>query len=126
MQIHFPESAADVSPEQKERQSGCNVIYSRRQSQFSVDCAQAHKGLFSGILVLAVTIISLIMFFELVAYEEYKDAALLQVSIAPFQEGLEGDRLNPESSIVIRKRCMFREQRLSSYRYTYIHIFMKL
>lgn len=68
-----------MSQELRERQSGCNVIYSRRQSQFSVDCAQAHKGLFSGILVLAITIISLIMFFELVAYKEYRDSALLQV-----------------------------------------------
>ncbi|XP_063913879.1 proton channel OtopLc-like isoform X1 [Zophobas morio] len=68
------------SPEAEEKQSGCNVIYSSRQSQFSVDCAQAHKGLFTGILVLAVTVISLIMFFELVGYKEYQDIAILQVN----------------------------------------------
>ncbi|KAJ8922686.1 hypothetical protein NQ315_007718 [Exocentrus adspersus] len=70
----------DLSAEISE-QSGCNVIYSRSQSQFSVDCAQAHKGLFGGILALAVTIISLIMFFELVGYREFKDATVLQVNV---------------------------------------------
>ncbi|CAH1981762.1 unnamed protein product [Acanthoscelides obtectus] len=59
-----------------------NLIYSHRsQSQFSVDCAQAHKGLFGGLLVLAVTVISLIMFFELVTHHDKKDAAILQVNV---------------------------------------------
>ncbi|KAJ8952057.1 hypothetical protein NQ318_010967 [Aromia moschata] len=63
------------------RQSGCNVIYSRSQSQFSVDCAQSHKGLFVGILALSVTIISLIIFFELVSRKEFKDTTVLQVNV---------------------------------------------
>ncbi|KAJ3630790.1 hypothetical protein MTP99_011964 [Tenebrio molitor] len=75
------DTLGDNSPEIGEKQSGCNVIYSRRQSQFSVDCAQAHKGLFTGILVLAVTVISLIMFFELVGYKHFKDIAILQVNV---------------------------------------------
>ncbi|RZB54426.1 otopetrin-2-like [Asbolus verrucosus] len=75
------ETLTDNSPEIGEKQSGCNVIYSRRQSQFSVDCAQAHKGLFTGILVLAVTVISLIMFFELVGYKHFKDTTILQVNV---------------------------------------------
>ncbi|VEN61277.1 unnamed protein product [Callosobruchus maculatus] len=59
-----------------------NSIYSHRsQSHFSVDCAQAHKGLFGGLMALAVTIISLIMFFELVTHQERKDAAILQVNV---------------------------------------------
>lgn len=33
---------------------------------FSVDCSHAHRGLFAGILVIVLTIISLIMFFVLV------------------------------------------------------------
>lgn len=33
---------------------------------FSVDCSHAHRGLFAGILVIVITIISLIMFFVLV------------------------------------------------------------
>lgn len=32
---------------------------------FSVDCSHAHRGLFAGILVIVLTIISLIMFFVL-------------------------------------------------------------
>lgn len=35
-------------------------------NQFSVDCSNAHRGLFSGILVIVLTIISLIMFFVLI------------------------------------------------------------
>jgi hypothetical protein len=77
--VGVSDTLGDNSPEIGEKQSGCNVIYSRRQSQFSVDCAQAHKGLFTGILVLAVTVISLIMFFELVGYKHFKDIAILQV-----------------------------------------------
>ncbi|CAG9837995.1 unnamed protein product, partial [Diabrotica balteata] len=71
------EASRDLSTEIS-RQSGSNVIYGRSQSQFSVDCAQTQRGLFSGILVLAVTIISLILFFELVPYDDKKDVALLQ------------------------------------------------
>ncbi|XP_077292656.1 proton channel OtopLc-like isoform X2 [Arctopsyche grandis] len=37
----------------------------RSSHHFSVDCAGAHRGLFSGILIIVVTIISLIMFFVL-------------------------------------------------------------
>lgn len=32
---------------------------------FSVDCSHAHRGLFAGILIIVLTIISLIMFFVL-------------------------------------------------------------
>ncbi|CAG9823197.1 unnamed protein product [Phaedon cochleariae] len=75
------EPSADLSAELS-RQSGCNTIYGRSQSQFSVDCAQAEKGLFGGVLLLAVTVISLIMFFELVPNEGVRaDVALLQVNI---------------------------------------------
>lgn len=76
----FPDVSRESSEiETKGKQSGCNIIYSRRQSQFSVDCAQVYKGLFSGILVLAFTTVSLIMFFELVTYENLKKIAILQV-----------------------------------------------
>ncbi|XP_050511009.1 proton channel OtopLc-like isoform X2 [Diabrotica virgifera virgifera] len=74
------EASRDLSTEIS-RQSGSNAIYGRSQSQFSVDCAQTQRGLFSGILVLAVTIISLIVFFEFVPYDDKKDVALLQMMI---------------------------------------------
>ncbi|XP_069703185.1 proton channel OtopLc-like [Periplaneta americana] len=63
------------------RQSGVNIIYSRSVSQFSVDCTNAHKGLFAGILVLVLSIVSLILFFELVRRPEFVDEAVLQVNI---------------------------------------------
>nr|CAI5866622.1 unnamed protein product [Callosobruchus analis] len=66
----------------REKHQRGNLMYSHRsQSHFSVDCAQAHKGLFGGLMALAVTIISLIMFFELVTHQERKDAAILQVNV---------------------------------------------
>lgn len=71
----------DNSVEIGQKQGGFNVIYSKRQSHFSVDCAQAHKGLFTGILALAVTIISLIMFFEMASHKHYRDTAIIQVSM---------------------------------------------
>lgn len=60
----------------------------RSHHHFTVDCSNAHRGLFAGILVIVLTIISLIMFFVL-TYERgshednmsYKIAAQFQVNI---------------------------------------------
>jgi hypothetical protein len=67
------------------RVSGVNIIYSRSVSQFSVDCTSAHKGLFAGILMLVLSIVSLILFFELVQRSQYVDEAVLQVSPSELQ-----------------------------------------
>lgn len=40
--------------------------YKRSPHHYSVDCAQAHRGLFLGILALVLTIISLILFFVVI------------------------------------------------------------
>jgi hypothetical protein len=64
-----------------ERVSGVNIIYSRSVGQFSVDCTSAHKGLFGGILMLVLSIVSLIMFYELVKRPELVEEAVLQVSL---------------------------------------------
>ncbi|GBP35836.1 Proton channel OtopLc [Eumeta japonica] len=48
---------------------------------FSVDCSHAHRGLFSGILVIVLTIISLIMFFVLVSNPNTISDAIFQVNI---------------------------------------------
>ncbi|XP_073963847.1 proton channel OtopLc-like isoform X2 [Choristoneura fumiferana] len=48
---------------------------------FSVDCSHAHRGLFSGILVIVVTIISLIMFFVLSSNPATINDAIFQVNI---------------------------------------------
>ncbi|XP_021925161.1 uncharacterized protein LOC110832451 [Zootermopsis nevadensis] len=63
------------------RVSGVNIIYTRSVSQFSVDCTSAHKGLFAGILMLVLSIVSLIMFYELVQRPQYVDEAVLQVNV---------------------------------------------
>ncbi|CAB3372571.1 Hypothetical predicted protein [Cloeon dipterum] len=48
---------------------------------FSVDCSGAHSGLFSGIIVLVVTAISLIMFFVLIREPTHADLAVFQVTM---------------------------------------------
>lgn len=47
----------------------------------SVDCARAHKGLFIGILILVLTIISLILFFVLISRPEFVVLAVTEVTI---------------------------------------------
>lgn len=46
-----------------------------------VDCAKAHKGLFCGILLLVVCIISLILFFVLIKKPNYRHIGVLQAHI---------------------------------------------
>lgn len=48
---------------------------------FSVDCSRAHHGMFSGILVIVLTIISLIMFYVLIKVPVYHTLATLEVTI---------------------------------------------
>lgn len=55
----------------------------RRKSphHYSVDCARAHKGLFVGILILVLTIISLILFFVLISRPELVSLAVTEVNV---------------------------------------------
>ncbi|XP_024085441.1 otopetrin-2-like isoform X2 [Cimex lectularius] len=48
---------------------------------FTVDFANAHKGLFGGIIILVFTIISLIMFYTLIQHEEFFSTAVFQVNL---------------------------------------------
>ncbi|XP_050676973.1 proton channel OtopLc-like isoform X2 [Leptidea sinapis] len=48
---------------------------------FSVDCSHAHRGLFAGILLIVITIISLIMFFVLASNPNTVNDAIFQVNI---------------------------------------------
>jgi hypothetical protein len=57
------------------------TAYKRHPHHYSVDCARAHKGLFVGILVLVLTIISLILFFVLISRTEFKNLAVMEVNI---------------------------------------------
>ncbi|XP_051165879.1 proton channel OtopLc-like isoform X1 [Leptopilina boulardi] len=55
--------------------------YRKSPYHYSVDCAQAHKGLFFGILILVMTIISLILFFVLISRPEHVNFAVMEVNI---------------------------------------------
>lgn len=48
---------------------------------FSVDCSQAHRGLFFGILIIVMTIISMIMYFVLYNTPGLRDIATKEVTI---------------------------------------------
>ncbi|CAH0717239.1 unnamed protein product, partial [Brenthis ino] len=48
---------------------------------FSVDCSHAHRGLFAGILVIVLTIISLIMFFVLASHPNTVNEAIFEVNV---------------------------------------------
>ncbi|KAK7074063.1 hypothetical protein SK128_007081 [Halocaridina rubra] len=56
-------------------------IARKARHHYSVDCAHANRGLFMGILVLVLTIISLILFFVLINNEAYKEAAIMEANI---------------------------------------------
>ncbi|XP_050315034.1 proton channel OtopLc-like [Anthonomus grandis grandis] len=55
--------------------------YKKSPHHYSVDCARAHKGLFVGILLLVLTIISLILFFVLISRSEFVGLAVIEVNI---------------------------------------------
>ncbi|XP_031839641.1 proton channel OtopLc isoform X3 [Nomia melanderi] len=56
--------------------------YRRSPHHYSVDCARAHKGLFVGILILVLTIISLILFFVLISRPELVSFAVTEVNVS--------------------------------------------
>ena len=58
--------------------------FSQRRSphHYSVDCTNANKGLFFGILVLVLTILSMILFFVLIHRDDYKNTAITIVHLA--------------------------------------------
>lgn len=67
------------------RYSGSSSTVGRRsRHHYSVDCAKANKGLFAGIFVLVLTIISLILFFALINNPEYRAMAIMEVGAARF------------------------------------------
>ncbi|XP_012232099.1 proton channel OtopLc isoform X2 [Linepithema humile] len=55
--------------------------YRKSPHHYSVDCARAHKGLFVGILILVLTIISLILFFVLISRPELTSLAVTEVNV---------------------------------------------
>lgn len=69
------------SDEHKSRKPSTN---DKGAHHFSVDCSRAHRGMFAGILVIVLAIISLIMFFVLSAVPAYSNLAILEMTIAEF------------------------------------------
>merc|ERR1719309_761584 len=57
----------------------------RRQQTYSVDCSHANTGLFCGILVVVVTIISLIIFFVFIS-NDVPQSKLIAVQVASLSE----------------------------------------
>lgn len=49
---------------------------------FSLDCSRAHRGMFAGVLVIVLGIISLIMFYVLSAEPQYHNLAILEVTVS--------------------------------------------
>lgn len=47
---------------------------------FSIDCSKAHRGVFAGVIVIALTIIILIMYFVLHNQPEYANVAIAEVT----------------------------------------------
>lgn len=65
-----------------DRDSDISTFIARKaRHHYSVDCAHATRGLFMGILVLVLTIISLILFFVLINNENTKSVAVLEANI---------------------------------------------
>ncbi|XP_058063446.1 proton channel OtopLc [Anopheles bellator] len=67
--------------EPPQRQESTLHPLKRSPHHYSVDCAGAHKGLFIGILILVLTIISLILFFVLISRPEFVSLAVTEVNI---------------------------------------------
>uniref|UniRef100_T1GRX6 Otopetrin n=1 Tax=Megaselia scalaris TaxID=36166 RepID=T1GRX6_MEGSC len=75
-------SISRPQPEHRSRtESNIHSPLKRSPHHYSVDCARAHKGLFVGILILVLTIISLILFFVLISRAEFISLAVTEVTI---------------------------------------------
>ncbi|CAG0916537.1 unnamed protein product [Notodromas monacha] len=63
--------------------SGMLRISSKRsRHHYSMDCAGANRGLFTGIVLLVLTVISLILFFVLIGREDTRDVAVFEANVS--------------------------------------------
>ncbi|XP_026271834.2 proton channel OtopLc-like isoform X2 [Frankliniella occidentalis] len=79
-----PTTSSSHSLSSKLERAGAGLpgpYYKRSPHHYSVDCARAHKGLFVGILILVLTILSLILFFVLTSRKEFVYLAVIEVNI---------------------------------------------
>ncbi|KAL5278660.1 hypothetical protein ACFFRR_003346 [Megaselia abdita] len=74
-------SIPDIDKERKYSLKSAAEHQHKGSHHFSVDCSQAHRGLFFGILVIVMTIISMIMYFVLYDTPGLRDVATREVTI---------------------------------------------
>uniref|UniRef100_A0A1I8NPZ8 Uncharacterized protein n=1 Tax=Stomoxys calcitrans TaxID=35570 RepID=A0A1I8NPZ8_STOCA len=65
----------------KSRKNSIKPVQQKPAHHFSVDCSQSHKGLFFGILIIVMTIISMIMYFVLYTQPGYELIATQEVTL---------------------------------------------
>lgn len=65
----------------KTRKNSVKPVAQKPAHHFSVDCSQSHKGLFFGILIIVMTIISMIMYFVLYTQTGYELIATQEVTL---------------------------------------------
>ncbi|EDV32927.2 uncharacterized protein Dana_GF22452, isoform B [Drosophila ananassae] len=65
----------------KSRKNSVKPVTQKPAHHFSVDCSQSHKGLFFGILIIVMTIISMIMYFVLYTQPGYELIATQEVTL---------------------------------------------
>ncbi|XP_068154523.1 proton channel OtopLc isoform X1 [Drosophila tropicalis] len=65
----------------KTRKNSVKPVTQKPAHHFSVDCSQSHKGLFFGILIIVMTIISMIMYFVLYTQPGYELIATQEVTL---------------------------------------------
>ncbi|XP_043653278.1 proton channel OtopLc isoform X2 [Drosophila teissieri] len=65
----------------KSRKNSVKPAAAKPAHHFSVDCSQSHKGLFFGILIIVMTIISMIMYFVLYTQPGYELVATQEVTL---------------------------------------------
>ncbi|RWS08121.1 Otopetrin-2-like protein [Dinothrombium tinctorium] len=58
-----------------------STVNHHHKHYYQVDCAKAHKGLFCGIFMLVVSIISLILFFVLIKKRNYRHLGVIQAHV---------------------------------------------
>ncbi|XP_034118093.1 proton channel OtopLc isoform X1 [Drosophila albomicans] len=65
----------------KTRKNSVKPVTQKPAHHFSVDCSQSHKGLFFGILIIVMTIISMIMYFVLYTQPGFELIATQEVTL---------------------------------------------
>lgn len=78
---HSRSESPGIRTPRSPRYNGLSHPISQRRSphHYSVDCTNANKGLFFGIFILVLSILSMILFFVLIHREEYKTTAITMI-----------------------------------------------